>query len=1160
MPQRPRRRSLVHCLFLFVLLAVPCAPASGVGGAGGADESPTPAELWAALVADDAALEPVLDLFARLDAGGLNDPANSVRLEEPLPEDPRRAALDASLRLASGGIRTLIEPGRGAELARRFDDLLVEALGGTTEGVFELDLHEASGGEGGAAQPELTLVLTNRSGEAVRDLRLFPVASSMRGDLEQLERGGDGGPLVHTLSLVPGETSGLHAGTLEAGGTVRLTARLDTRGFAALGVTRVYHLASYRDAAGERRTALPRPRRVTSDGPADTCPSPGDGPLLTVGPISCGWSACEEISGPWLVFHTTEELEGRDVDGDGVLASRFLAKRWIGSGRTELVGFPDRRWEVQGDLAAFVESERDRGLDLNGDGDLADDLVTWHRLGSGRSGHSEVSGHLGDVNGRYVSYSVRESEVGRDLDEDGDLDDWVARVLDTDTGTVHETKAVTGAQRLGASVLFLEMAEALLGDGGIDLNGDGDTEDEVLHWWRIPAPGVPPAPAVNTGVAIAGYYLQTGGADFAAAPTADGEGPRVVVVEVGAGGASQRIVAAERWFAVHGDKLLAPTPDLASVVLVEGAASEPRTYDVGELWYVFDVNDTHGLLFARDDSLELLDLAAGTVSSIGESSYWYGFNLNPELSDDLVGWQSTLHECYDFFAHPIEIHRISEGTTYATKGGVSKFDQARPGEHVVAFTQREWGLRELDGRPGLEGRVLSYYVPPCRDLDDLEMHIRLAATRDEAARSALLDRLADLRALLAAGAVREAGGAACTLYKGLAIPEEGGLAPLSRQLVRGCALSAALSLGWIETEDACGFADNCPGVPNPMQVDEDDDGAGNLCDVCPGFHDPPQSDRDGDGRGDVCDLCPDVAQAWDTDFDNDGVGNACDNCERRRNPDQLDRDEDEAGDACDNCPDVPNPDQRDTDYDGMGDACDEDSDNDGVLDETDNCVFEPNPDQADTDGDGAGDACDLCPAVEDPDQRDTDRDRVGDACDNCPEAWNRDQADADGDGLGDRCDLCPQLAEPADEDTDEDGVGDICDNGPSVSNPDQADWDGDGSGDACDDDVDSDGDGVADDEDNCPDRHNPDQRDRDHDGVGDSCDNCRITANSDQANNDEDGRGDACDNCPEVTNPAQLDGDLDDVGDACDNCRFTANPDQADSDGDGIGDACDENT
>jgi hypothetical protein len=73
-------------------------------------------------------------------------------------------------------------------------------------------------------------------------------------------------------------------------------------------------------------------------------------------------------------------------------------------------------------------------------------------------------------------------------------------------------------------------------------------------------------------------------------------------------------------------------------------------------------------------------------------------------------------------------------------------------------------------------------------------------------------------------------------------------------------------------------ADNCPGVDNPDQADDDDDGVGNACDNCRATPNVDQLDADHDGIGDACDDCATTANLDQADTDHDGVGDACDNC------------------------------------------------------------------------------------------------------------------------------------------------------------------------------------------------------------------------------------------------------------------------------------------
>ncbi len=229
-------------------------------------------------------------------------------------------------------------------------------------------------------------------------------------------------------------------------------------------------------------------------------------------------------------------------------------------------------------------------------------------------------------------------------------------------------------------------------------------------------------------------------------------------------------------------------------------------------------------------------------------------------------------------------------------------------------------------------------------------------------------------------------------------------------------------------------------------------------------------DTDADSIVDDFDNCVDVPNQSQIDNDNDGRGNICDNCINVSNFDQVDTDGDFFGDACDGCPNDPNKTEP------LICGCNQeerDIDADGTLDCVDACPFDPNksvPGQCgcfiadvDSDGDGTADCVDQCPA----NSEKTEPGICG--CD-------RPDMDSDSDGTPNCIDECPDdpnKTDPgkcgcfiSDEDLNDNGIPDCFESGDDDSDDDDSDDDtdddsDDDSGDDDDDDNDADDDGGS---------------------------------------------------------------------------------------------------
>lgn len=164
-----------------------------------------------------------------------------------------------------------------------------------------------------------------------------------------------------------------------------------------------------------------------------------------------------------------------------------------------------RGFVLENNYVAFLASENNTGVDLNGDGDLFDSVLHIYdsQTGSLLNTALEASGQL-YVSGHYVAWTVYElNQGGVSLNGDTDAVDFVLHLADMATGTVTNfglaaSDPVIEGNTLGALVIENKQ-------GMTDLNGDGDSGDGVLHLIDIPSGAV-----TNVGVDASARFVLDG--------------------------------------------------------------------------------------------------------------------------------------------------------------------------------------------------------------------------------------------------------------------------------------------------------------------------------------------------------------------------------------------------------------------------------------------------------------------------------------------------------------------------------------------------------------------------------------------------------------------------------------------------------------------------
>lgn len=220
------------------------------------------------------------------------------------------------------------------------------------------------------------------------------------------------------------------------------------------------------------------------------------------GKIECELRVYCAVTDEAAFLAVAEADNGGDHNGDGDDQDTVLMRLDRATNQTGYLGIAlgsgYRSLVARGGVLRFIVSEADQGgTDLNGDGD-ATDLVLHLYDGSAIENLGLAPGSDAfDHDGELVAVGVSEAaQGGQDLNGDGDAFDLVIHLREPGAARARNLGLASTfqVQVRGALVTF-PVVEAHQAAGGIDLNGDGDTSDRVLHAYdartgRTHAPGI----------------------------------------------------------------------------------------------------------------------------------------------------------------------------------------------------------------------------------------------------------------------------------------------------------------------------------------------------------------------------------------------------------------------------------------------------------------------------------------------------------------------------------------------------------------------------------------------------------------------------------------------------------------------------------------------
>ncbi len=411
--------------------------------------------------------------------------------------------------------------------------------------------------------------------------------------------------------------------------------------------------------------------------------------------VSINWGDFPQV-GDTLAFPVPEFTNGVDFNGDGDMFDSTLHLWEPGLGMRN-AGVHDLNSQVVDGADRFFLYVLERTTDLNGDGDTDDQVVHSFEPSSASLTNYGLATFLGGVfiqgmqsaSGVAVVRVWEPDQGGTDLNGDGDAMDGVLHVLDAGLPAQNLALAHSGGC-LGTTVIgavgLLTMPVSEAAQGGVDLNGDGDGTDDVLHVWEagtatnlglsvdaVDCGGVPWGHVYESGVVFGVNEAEQGDSDL----NGDGDSSDFVAHFYTAGSGVINLGVAGLLFSSAGGHSGIPVPEWE-----QGGADLNGDGDASD--YVFHI-------FEPSSGLTNTGYAIGTATHLDDSTF---LGLVPESG---LGDLNGDGDATDDVLHSIDIGGTATNLGVAARDSFSAVSGGSGGVSIALVNEARQGGTDLNG-------------------------------------------------------------------------------------------------------------------------------------------------------------------------------------------------------------------------------------------------------------------------------------------------------------------------------------------------------------------------------------------------------------------------------------------------------------------------------